>query len=457
MYSSKNLSVHSAFRNIVLGLTVSLCIQSAASAGFIRDAEIEQLLQDYSDPLFMAAGLKPDNIGIGIIADNRINAFVTNGQNIFFHTGLITEADTPNMVIGVIAHEIGHITGGHLARSRNAMNKTKTPFLVATILGLGSLMAGSPDLGMALMMGGQQVARQSYLTHSRSQEASADQAALQLLERSKQSPKGIIKLMNELASQEILSEASQDPYVRSHPMSRDRVNAYMSAAETSPYFSETDSADLQFRHELAKAKLFGFIDHPTTTRRRFKETDVSATARYARAIAYHKEAQTDKSVALIETLISEFPDNPWFREFKGQALFEGGRAKGAIQPYRDSLALQPDEPLLMIGLAACLVAEDQNNLQQKLTPEAIRLLRQALRNDKENLTAYMQLSRAYGQMEKIGLAEWALAEYYALSENPQAQTHAKRAIKILPVGSPELMRSQDISAQVFEPINPKRR
>lgn len=457
MNGIKNLRVCIAFREMALGLALLLCMQSLASAGLIRDAEIEALLQDYSDPLFVAAGLRPENVGIGIIADDRINAFVTNGQNIYFHTGLITQADTPNMVIGVIAHEIGHITGGHLARSRDAMNKMKTPFMVATILGLGSLLAGSPDLGMALITGGKHVAQQGFLTHTRSQEASADQSALRLLERTGQSPKGIINLMNELASQEILSEASQDPYMRSHPLSRDRVNAYMSVAETSPYYDAKDSADLQIRHDLAKAKLYGFIDHPTTTRRRYDETDMSVPARYARAIAFYKEAQTDKSIALIETLIDEYPENPWFHEFKGQALFEGGRAKAAIQPYRDSLALRPDEPLLMIGLAAALVAEDQNNLQQKRTPEAIALLRQAIRDDNENLTAYMQLSKAYGQIENIGLAEWALAEYYALIGSPQATMHAQKAIKILPPKSPESMRSQDISEQVFAPSNPKRR
>jgi predicted Zn-dependent protease len=231
----------------------------------------------------------------------------------------------------------------------------------------------------------------------------------------------------------------------------------MSVAETSPYYDAKDSADLQIRHDLAKAKLYGFIDHPTTTRRRYDETDMSVPARYARAIAFYKEAQTDKSIALIETLIDEYPENPWFHEFKGQALFEGGRAKAAIQPYRDSLALRPDEPLLMIGLAAALVAEDQNNLQQKRTPEAIALLRQAIRDDNENLTAYMQLSKAYGQIENIGLAEWALAEYYALIGSPQATMHAQKAIKILPPRSPESMRSQDISEQVFAPSNPKRR
>lgn len=420
---------------------------ASVSAGFIRDAEIEQLLHDYTDPLLQASGLVVDNVQIGIIADPRINAFVSGGQNIFVHTGLITEAEHPNMVIGVMAHEIGHITGGHLARGKNARDSAGTPMLIGAILGLGSIIAGSPDLGLALLTGGQQLGMASYLTFSRSQEASADQVALQLLEATEQSPQGIMDLMNTLAGQEILSEARQDPYQRTHPMSRDRVNAYRSHAERSIYFKKVDNADLQWRHDMAKAKLDGFIEHPQSVLRKYR--DNANPSLYARSVALHRLARTDESIALIDQLIAQHPGNPWFQELKGQIYYETGYVEQAITPYEISLRLQPSQPLLMIGLASALLATDQKLGGRERTLRAIELLRGAIRLEQDNLIAYTQLSKSYGQIEKIGLAEWALAENFALRGDPQAQQHANRAIKLLEPGQPERLRAQDIAASDF--------
>ena len=429
-------------------LLALLFTASAAQSGFIRDAEIEHLLRDYTDPLLREAGLQPSAIDIGLISDSNINAFVANGQNIYFFTGLITEADTPNVVIGVIAHEIGHIVGGHLARSSDAMAKAGRPMLIGAILGLGSILAGSPDLGLALLTGGQQLGQASFLTYSRAQEASADQVALRLLEGTEQSAQGIIDLMDHFAGQEILSEVRQDPYIRSHPMSRDRVSFYQANASSSEYFTRQDTPELQFRHDMAKAKLVGFIDHPQSVLRAYREP--SPMQLYAHAIAYHRLARTDDSLKAIDQLIAQQPDNPWFHELKGQILYESGDLDAAIPPYRKSNKLAANEPLLMIGLASALLASDQKTGEKEKTREAVKILRNALRIEPENPTAYHQLSKSYGQLEDIGMAEWALAEAYATQRDPQAIMHAHRAIKLLPPGKAERTRAQDIAASEFK-------
>jgi predicted Zn-dependent protease len=429
-------------------LLALLFAASAAQSGFIRDAEIEHLLRDYTDPLLREAGLQPSAIDIGLISDSNINAFVANGQNIYFFTGLITEADTPNVVIGVIAHEIGHIVGGHLARSSDAMAKAGRPMLIGAILGLGSILAGSPDLGLALLTGGQQLGQASFLTYSRAQEASADQVALRLLEGTEQSAQGIIDLMDHFAGQEILSEVRQDPYIRSHPMSRDRVSFYQANASSSEYFTRQDTPELQFRHDMAKAKLVGFIDHPQSVLRAYREP--SPMQLYAHAIAYHRLARTDDSLKAIDQLIAQQPDNPWFHELKGQILYESGDLDAAIPPYRKSNKLAANEPLLMIGLASALLASDQKTGEKEKTREAVKILRNALRIEPENPTAYHQLSKSYGQLEDIGMAEWALAEAYATQRDPQAIMHAHRAIKLLPPGKAERTRAQDIAASEFK-------
>ncbi|HCD17556.1 MAG: M48 family peptidase [Rhizobiales bacterium TMED83] len=433
-------------RLLLLSIGLLASSPTAFASGFIRDAEIEKLLADYSYPLFRAAGLNPNTVGIALINNKSLNAFVANGQNIYFHTGLILEAEDPNMVIGVIAHEIGHIIGGHLSRKASAINEAQRPALVATILGLGSVLAGAPDVGLALITGGQHVVQRKFLSFNRAQESSADVIALRLLEDTGQSPNGIIRLMDMLADQEVLSEVSQDPYVRSHPLSRERVANYTRGAEQSAYRNVEDSAELRHRHKMAQAKIRGFLEHPSTTLRRYPTRNTDMPSRYARAIALHRRGQTDAALTEIEGLIAETPTSPWFHELKGQVNYEAGRAADGLAAYEKSVALAPDQPLLLIGLATTQLSlgEGSDAMSQEFNRAAENNLRAALRLDSTNTTAYFQLSKVFGQMQRVAYAEWALAEYYALLGRREALKHAQRALKGLPNGSPEKIRTTDI-------------
>jgi predicted Zn-dependent protease len=437
------------FSILLVVYLMALPVVAHARGGLVRDAEIELLLRDYSNPLFRAAGLDPSRVGISLINDRNLNAFVTNGQNIYVHTGLILEAEEPNMVIGVLAHEIGHITGGHLARGAEAAATAQGPALVATILGLGSILAGAGDLGLALITGGQQLAIRSYLTYSRGQEAAADNTALQLLEATGQSTEGIIGMMESLANQEILSEVYQDPYARSHPMSRDRVNAYRNGARNSPYNDVRDPDTLVFRHKMAQAKIYGFLDSPAATLRRYR-TDNRRPGRYARSVAYFRQGLRNEALTELDSLIAEMPNNPWLHELKGQVYFETGLAPLGIAPYQKAVALRPNEPLLMIGLASCLLSKgaEGGTANRAVNRQAIDHLRAALRLDPLNGAAYLQMSKGYGQLGETAMAQWALAEYYAAAGSPEARRHAQRAIKGLPKGSVEYIRAVDILSAV---------
>ena len=440
------LEMMKPIKTLIIAISLLAFMAAPARAmGLIRDAEIEGLMADYARPLLIAAGLKPERIGIALINNKSLNAFVANGQNMYIFTGLILEAEKPNMVIGVLAHEIGHITGGHLARGGEARANSAGPMLIATILGLGSILAGAGDVGMALIAGGQQFALRSYLTYSRGQEAAADNTALQLLDATGQSPQGIIGMMQHLANQEILSEVYQDPYARSHPMSRDRVNAYVQGAKDSDYFDAEDNPALITRHDMAKAKIYGFLDTPGTTLRRYKGDD-SRPARYARAIALYRQGLRGPAVNLVDTLLQETPDNAYLHELKGQIYYETGDAAKGIAPYEKSVALLPDEPLLRIGLATCQLGVGANGgeANRAINEAAISNLRHALRDDPTNGAAYLLLSKGFGQLNKTALAQWALAEYHAAAGSREAATHAQRAIKGLPKGSVEYIRAIDI-------------
>ncbi len=446
-----------------LSLCICLIADAVHARGMtIRDAEIEALLHDYNNPLLRAAGLDPKNVHIGIINSPAINAFVTGGQNIFYHTGLILEADRPNVVIGVAAHEIGHITGGHLSRQSEAAKSANIPVVAGMILGLGSALAGAGDAAIMMITGGIQIGQQNYLSYSRVQESAADQTALRLLNYTGQSAQGVADLMNELSEQEILNEIRQDPYVRSHPLSRTRVNTYLTQAQTSPHFNQKDSPKLQFRHDMVKAKIRGFLEHPQTALRFYPQQDQSAPARYARAIAYHRLAQTEQAIALIDGLIMEMPDNPYLYELKGQIYQESGLPNKAIPAYEKALQLAPETALFFTSLGTARLAIGRQEIEKRNIPHgreytehALLDLREAIRLEPKNISAYFQLSIAYGLLEQFGHAEWAIAEFYAVRNNPQALTHAKRALQKLSPSDSEYLRAQDI-AQSIKPRQSRR-
>ena len=381
-----------------------------------------------------------------LINERSINAFVAGGQNLFLNTGLIAAAETPNMLIGVLAHEVAHIMGGHLSRTAPERNKAGLYTAAAWILGLGSILAGAgADVGSALLLGGAHVGQRSYLQYSRTQEAAADQAAAQLLEATKQSPRGLMQFLEKFAVQfdHISNDerVSIDPYALTHPLPRMRIKNLTRASQHSPWTDAVDSPEWVHRHAMMQAKIAGFLDRPQKVFATYAETDTSQPARYARAIAHFKSSNLSQALELMRALIAEEPQNPWFHEVHGQILFESGAAAEAIIPYQTSVRLRPEEPLLYIGLAAAQNATED----PALVRQAIANLRRALRYEPDNATALFQLATAYGQLGATARAQLALAEYYArLDRMGEARRQAARAQRALKKGSPEWLRADDI-------------
>lgn len=417
-------------------------MDASARAG-IRDAEIERILRSYSDPIFKAGGLDPKAVKFYIINDPSLNAFVAGGQNVFMHTGMIMTLDTPNELKGVIAHETGHITGGHLARGPEAFAKAEIPMLIGMLAGIAAIAAGVPDLGLGLLIGSQSFAVREVLAYSRTQEAAADQAGAKFMNATGQSPEGIAKVFDRFADQEALSGYRQDPFIRSHPLSRDRVANLRGLVEESPFKDKKDSpADLA-AYELMRAKLRGFIETPEVVLRRYPMSDKSAAARYARAAAFFRSAQLDRALPEIDSLIAEKPTYPYYWELKGQILLESSRAKEAVAPYRRAVELAPDEPLIRASLGAALIATED----KAVLAEAKRNLKAALKDEPDNGMAWFYLAMVHADAGEEGLAALATAErYFTLRGYPQAVNFAQRAVSKLKEGTNDWQRANDILA-----------
>jgi predicted Zn-dependent protease len=351
------------------GAAALLGLSPAAHAqGLIRDTEIEAVMRDYADPLIAAAGLDVQSVDFYLIGDDSFNAFVTGGQNIFMHTGAIVIADRPLEIKGVIAHEIGHISGAHIARSQEAARGSMATMAATVGLGIIAALAGEGGAGAALIASGSQFAQLDFLAYTRSQEAAADQAALSYLEATGQSAQGLIATFERFRYQEVMSNQRRMEYFRSHPLSSQRIDAMRRRAEASPYFEREDTPEEIAELRRIQAKIIGFLYPPGQTFTRFPESDQSLPARYARSVAFYKEGRLERAREEIALLLEMEPDNPFFHELDGQMLYESGEVEASIAPYERAVELMPEAELIRIALAASLVAAGgEDNLEKAKT------------------------------------------------------------------------------------------
>lgn len=422
----------------VLGAVTTASPASAQS--MIRDTEIEGIIREWSDPVFVAMGLNPEDVELLLVNDPELNAFATRGRIMGVNTGLILRTQSPNQLLGVVAHEAGHIKNRHTLRD-GATSAGAQPFWMSMALGALAIAAGAPDAGAALIGSSQYFGTLGALKYMQSQEGEADVTALRALDRAGESGRGLVEFFENFRAQEVFSDARRYPYFRSHPLSSQRIEALRRPAEAAANYDRADSPERMAQHALIRAKIHGFMDHPNTTLRQYPETDDSLPARYARAIAWYRDGQTDRALAAVDALMEGDPQNPFFWELKGQILFEEGRPSEAIGAHQRSVELKPDAPLLRINLAhALLESGDPDNLDA-----AVDQLKRATALENDNTMAWRLLGQAYDRQGKEGEARLASAEmYFAAGNTQQATQFALRARDLLPQNSLEYRRALDI-------------
>ncbi|WP_374407383.1 M48 family metalloprotease [Pelagerythrobacter sp.] len=434
-------------RFLALIAAICLAVQPVAAQSILRDAETEALLNDMAAPLVEAAGLQPGNVDIVLINDSSINAFVAGGQAVYIHSGLIDAADTANEVQGVIAHELGHITGGHIIRHSEGAGAATNISILSLLLGVGAALAGAGEAAMGVMMAGQQAAMGKYLAFSRVQESSADAAGAEYLSNAGISGRGSLAFFGKLQNQEFRYGYSQDDEVafgRTHPLSGDRIARLREVYTRDPAWDAPDDAALQARFERVKAKLFGYQQTPQRTLQAFPETMTGIPARYARAYAWHKDAQMERALTEADALLAMQPDDPYFLELKGQVLLESGQPEEALAPLREATGLTRNEPLIAAMFGHALIAtEDAAHYE-----EAERVLRAAVARDRYNPFAWYQLGVVYAARGDMPRARLASAEQQVMSRQYAMAIRSAQAAEIgLPQGTPDWLRAQDIEME----------
>jgi len=434
----------------VVALSLALVPAAANAAGgaipIVRDAEAEALIYDYLRPILKVAGVTAPVVRI--VPSDQFNAFVTGRGNMYVNVGTIIQSETPNELIGVLAHETGHIVNDDVARMTQQIDETKSALLIASLLVIGAAAAGAATgssaagkAGSGILSGASTIAERSLLTFRREQEAAADRNANKFLNATGQSGAGMLATLKRLADQNLLLSQQANPYLQSHPLPGERVIAIEALVAQSKFTDRRDPAELQRRHDLVRAKLVGFTWATDRVMRRYPISDTGLPARYARAIVAYRTGKPGPAQQQIDGLIKSDPSNPYFLELKGQALLETGSPKAAVTPLRKAVALAPSSNLLKILLGQALIAGDD----PAAAAEAIKVLSSALQGEPDMSAGYRALGRAYALRGDIAMAQLATAQgLFAEGAYAEAKTQATRAQAKLKTGSPAWLRADDI-------------
>ena len=434
---------HRLIRMAMLGLTLAFAaIQPASAQSVLRDSETELMFRDMSRPLIQAAGLDPANVKIVLINDDEINAFVAGGQIVYIHSGLLVRADNANQLQGVIAHELGHVAGGHVIRFSEGARAATGITILSLLLGAAAIAAGAPDAGMGIILAGQQAAQGNFFAFTRAQESSADLAGASYLSKAGYSGKGSLEFFKKLQNQEYrLAVYAKDSYDRTHPLSSERINALTEIYKKDPAWNRPTDPAIEARFQRVKAKLLGYVNSKNAVTF-YPESDQSIPAHYARAYAYHLGAYPEKALSEADALLAKQPDDPFFLELKGQILLESGRPNDAIPVLRHSVRVAPDQPMISVMLGHALIATEND----KNFAEAKQVLKAAVNRDNDNPFAWMQLGIVYDREGDRARAALATAERNNLEGKPRlAMVSARTAMAGIPSGTPDYLRAQDIA------------
>ncbi len=429
------------FTMLALALAFA-AVQPAAAQSVLRDSETELLFRDLSKPLIEAAKLDPASVKIVLIQDPEINAFVAQGQVVYVHTGLIAAADNANQLQAVIAHELGHVAGGHSIRIYEGAGAATKISILSLVLAAAAAAAGAGDAAMGVLLAGQQAAMGNFMTFTRAQESSADLAGASYMSKSGISGQGSLQFFKKLENQEFrLAIPQEDSYGRTHPLSSERIASLEQIYKADPAWTRRTDAALEARFQRVKAKLLGYID-PRRATVVYPESDRSIPAHYARAYAYHRGAYPEKAAAETDALLSASPDDPFFLELKGQVLLEGGHPVEAIAPLRRAVSRAPNQPMIAVMLGHALVAtEDPTKFA-----EAKQVLKSAVNRDNDNPFAWYELGIVYDREGDSARASLATAERQNLEGQPKlALAAARSALMGLKTGTPDYLRAQDIA------------
>ena len=424
-------------KTVLVVIIITIQATSAQSIGLLRDPDIEHGLQELANPVLRAAGLEASDIKILIVNDLSLNAFVIDYSYIFIHAGLVLKLTSAEQLQSVIAHEAAHIANGHIARRMANIKQAKVSSAFGVLLAAAALAAGEPKAGAGILLGTSNSAKRVFLAHSRVEESSADQSALQYLSLAQINPTSMSEVLQIFNGKITLSEERQDPYTRSHPLSRDRIRTVDEYTSTVTIFPKNQAHIYRFKR--IKAKLSGFLRAPKWTLSNAKNNNEIGLLR--QAIANHRSGKGTVANRKMDQLVDMHPKDPYYYELQGQILLENRQYDAAIKAYATAAELAPTNALILGGYGRSLLVTNTKTNNKV----ALRILQKARRLDNRDARILRDLGTALARAGKKGQSILAIAERYALlGDLKNATLQATKAGSLLSRGSPAWQRAQDI-------------
>ena len=414
-----------------------LMASAAQAQGLLRDADLEYGLQQVATPVLRAAGLNPAQVKVLVVNDNSLNAFVVGQDAIFVHYGLINKLASAEMLQAVLAHEAAHITNGHITRRMTNLKSARTATGLGLALAAAAAAAGGSEVAGGIALGVSSSAQRSFFAHTRAEESSADQSAIRYLKSAGVAPSAMQDVLEIFRGQEALSASRQDPYARSHPLSRDRIRAvegYVTA------YGESGSVNPEAAYWFSRlqGKLSAYTRNPKWTLQRLDDTPYKDVRLLREAVAEHRQSRTKQALAAIDGAIALRPNDPFLHDMRGQILIETRNFDAAASAYERAAQLAPNDALVLAGYGRALLASGKTN-------SALAVLERSRSRDFRDASMLRDLSVAYAKTGQQGMAALVTAERYALAGRlDDAGIHAKRATDMLSEGSGPWQRAQDV-------------
>ncbi|WP_417741707.1 M48 family metalloprotease [Salipiger sp.] len=427
------------FAALLLVATLLVAALPARAVTLLRDADIEHALAMVAAPVLRGAGLSPSQVNVVLVKDDSLNAFIVDPGTIYIHSGLLMKLETSSQLQAVIAHEAAHITNGHIVRRLGNMRNART----ATALGMALAAAagastGSGDAAAAILLGSQASAMNNFMSHTRAEESAADISSIRTMVNAGLDPRGAVEVQELFRGQELLSAPRQDPYVRTHPLTRDRLRALQGLVAAAGARAVPDP-ETEYWFARARAKLAAFLRAPNWTLRRLERMPSQDIALMAEAVAQHRQSDLKRALRAIDGAIALRPGDPFLRDLKGEILLESRQAGPAVQVYAQARQLAPRNAQILGGLGRAQLAAGQYGA-------ALGTLEEARDRDWRDGRVLRDLAVAYAKTGNTGMASEVTAQRYALQGRlHDAGIHANRALGLLPRGSAPYRRAQDVA------------
>ena len=382
-----------------------------ADPQYYDDAELTDYLNKLGYRLVAASSESQRSFQFFVLKDNTLNAFALPGGYIGVHTGLIEAAQNESELAGVLGHEIAHVTQHHLARMIENQSNGILPSLAALAIAILASRS-NPQVAGGAIAAAQAVSIQKRLDFSRDNEREADRIGMQIMSTAGFNPGAMATFFERLQKYSRLYDNNAPAYLRTHPLTTERIADMQNRAANLAHKQLTDSMEFQ----LLRVKLRVLNQSPTAAVTEF--TDAIHDKRYANlssvqyglTLALMQAQQYEAAEAAYQKLIQIGAKSPIIDSLGAKIKQNARDMNGALQRYHDARIRYPNYRPLIYSYAEALLTAAH-------TGEAIALVTEQLALYPDDYHLYELQSRSYAQQGKDFLRHYAQAEAYAHQGN----------------------------------------